>query len=137
VPSQTVNVSVQFTSKGKPLAGEAYVIEGAKLDPGSLAGTGYLHVPVPARVAAFKIRFPARNEIHTVNVGHLDPPDEPSGIRMRLGMLGFYGRGPGSCADHDDDLEFGLRRFQRAQGLETTGQLDPATIAKVKEIFGR
>ena len=135
VPSNLVSVVVQFMEGGQPLAGEAYVVDGAEIDPGSLDGQGFFRAQVPARVASIIVHFPGRNEEYTVKVGHLDPPDSLSGIRMRLGALGIYGRT--SCSDGEGDLTFGLRQFQRAQGLDITGDLDDATTSKLTEVFGR
>ena len=137
VPLKLVAVSARFMADGKPLAGETYVVEGVDVPPGSLDGDGFFHAKVPARLRSLTLRLTARNEAYHLNIGDLDPPDSPSGLRMRLGMLGTYGRGHRSDADGTEDLKFGLKQFQRANKLPVTGEADEATVAKVVDLFGR
>ena len=132
-----VSISVKFTADGEALAGEPYEIDGAPVDAGSLDGDGFLHGKVPTYVKVFLVRFPKRNEHYAVQVGHLDPPESASGMRMRLGMLGIYGNGPSAGADDADDLAAGLRLFQWKHSLSVTGAIDDATVSKVVEVFGR
>lgn len=136
-PARLVSIAVRFLVGSKPLAGEAYVVDGAAVAPGTLDGAGYFRAQISARLEALTIQFPARNEHYALQVGHLDPADSAVGLRRRLGMLGFYGRGTASCADEDGDLAFGVRHFQSVAGLPMTGRADEVTVAKVKEMFGR
>jgi hypothetical protein len=137
VPSKPVQISVRFVSHGKPLAGEPYVVEGADVDPGSLDGDGLFQATVPSSVSVFEVHLTGRNEVHAIKVGHLDPPDAPSGLSDRLTMLGFYGRGAGSAPGDSGDLEVGLRLFQDKHGLDVTGKPDDATMKKLLDLFGR
>ncbi len=136
-PSGDVHVTLTFVAEGKALAGEPYVVEGAAVDPGTLDGDGKFHARVSTRVTLFKLLLTNRNETYSVRVGHLDPAEEPSGMRMRLGMLGFYGRGHGACADEEGDLEIGVRLFQAKNDLPVTGELDDATVKAVAGKFDR
>lgn len=136
-PRREVSVVVRFLADGAPLAGETYVVVGAAVEPGTLDGEGYFRARVPARLDAFTIQFPARNEHYTLKIGHLHPPGSATGLRMRLGMLGFYGRGAASCANEEGDLTFGLRHFQHVAGAGATGEADDTTVAKITEKFGR
>ena len=136
-PVKRVHICVRFIANGEALAGEPYVVEGADVDPGSLDGDGNFKAMVSTRVGSFRVRFTQRYEVYTIRVGDLDPVHEESGMRMRLGMLGFFGRGVGTCADEDAHLEAGLRLFQEKNKLEITGDLDDATTKKVLEAFGR
>ena len=64
-------------------------------------------------------------------IGELDPPDTPSGARMRLTSLGFYGpklAGKDQYVERDDEaLRGALRAFQASKQLAATGDLDDAT----------
>jgi hypothetical protein len=137
VEEHTVAVRCQFVVNGAPLKGEPYTVTGADVTPGSLDGDGVFSAEADASVVALTISFPKRNEAYVLQVGHLDPPDTPSGQRMRLGMLGLYGAGAYSCCDDERDLEFGIRRFQHTQDLPLTGAWDEATSTKMMARFGR
>ena len=78
--SQLVTVSVRFTSclcftcDGQPLQGEAYEVEGADIDPGTLDGDGNFVATIPTTVQQFVVKLTGRKENYVVKVGHLDPP---------------------------------------------------------------
>ena len=138
-----VPVSAGFVRDGKPMANEPYHLQGLVPKPGNsnpptTDGDGYIHLDVPVTVQTFGVYFPNRAELHEVRVGHLDPPDEPTGARMRLGMLGFLGRpgGPRQLQGPPEELPRALRVFQRTYQLEPTGKLDTATVSKLVQLFG-
>jgi hypothetical protein len=138
-----VPVTALFMKDGQPLANEPYHLQGLRPkpgdpDPATTDGDGCIHVDVPVTVPTFAVYFDSLSELHHFRVGHLDPPDEPTGARARLGLLGLLGRpggkqqveGPGS------DLPGALKRFQRMNKLKPTGSLDQDTVAKLTEVFG-
>ncbi len=67
--------------------------------------------------------------------GELDPLATMAGIQGRLRDLGEYG--------HAVDGVWGprtvraLRNFQRAHALPVTGRADDATVARLRESYGR
>jgi N-acetylmuramoyl-L-alanine amidase len=67
-----------------------------------------------------------------LDLGHLDPVTEVSGVQGRLNNLGF------DCGPVDGlmgpDTEDALRAFQAQMGLQVTGQPDSATQAKLLEV---
>lgn len=69
-----------------------------------------------------------------VALGHLDPPDLVSGAQARLASLGYY-RGP-----IDGRLRrrtrAALARFQRANDLPETGDLDDETATRLRQARG-
>ncbi|HBP18834.1 MAG TPA: hypothetical protein DEA08_13750 [Planctomycetes bacterium] len=67
-------------------------------------------------------------------MGGLAPPEDTSGLQQRLNNLGYH------CGEEDGQAGAVTRQrleaFQRAAGLETSGQLDDATKAKLLELHG-
>ncbi len=75
-----------------------------------------------------------RELILSINLGHLDPITELSGVKQRLINLGF------DCGDTSAEetprLEEALRAFQKKYGLPISGQADQQTRDKLKEVHG-
>jgi Putative peptidoglycan binding domain/LysM domain len=113
--------------KQQPRSGIKYVLTiDGQIRRGSLDGAGKLNVPIPpdARQGSITLQTDPEPEIYPLNFGHLDPISSPTGLRGRLNNLGF------SCAsdgDFDADLQGAIMRFQLANNLQPTGQLDDKT----------
>ncbi|MBI2899050.1 MAG: peptidoglycan-binding protein [Planctomycetes bacterium] len=75
-----------------------------------------------------------RETVLPLQLGHLDPVSEESGVRQRLASLGFDTGDPEQEAVAS--LESALRAFQQRHGLEVTGQADAATRDKLREAHG-
>jgi N-acetylmuramoyl-L-alanine amidase len=98
---------------------------------------GYVECEVPANAGHGRLLLapgtPDETEIK-VNLGHLDPIDELSGVKQRLRNLCF------DCGDQSDErtpaFEAALRAFQRKHGMEPTGILDDATRARILKEHG-
>ena len=72
-----------------------------------------------------------------VSIGHLDPANTPSGARQRLEQMQFLPAHRN--LDEQDDalaLAHALEDFQTEHELEVSGELDAATIAKLRERHG-
>ncbi|MBN2489408.1 MAG: peptidoglycan-binding protein, partial [Planctomycetes bacterium] len=69
---------------------------------------------------------------YILSLRQLDPADEPSGVQGRLNSLG-YDAGPAD-GTMNDRTRAALSRFQADRGLEPTGDLDRATVDKLKEV---
>ena len=69
-----------------------------------------------------------------VQMGHLDPVEELSGVQARCNMLGFY------CGVADGvmggNTRRGIKEFQAAHGLDVDGVPGPMTKGKLKEVYG-
>jgi N-acetylmuramoyl-L-alanine amidase len=123
--------------EGLPMSGD-YVFKAGNLErKGSLDGDGVLEQKIPASITRAEVTIGELTR--TVLIGHLNPlsdtdDDGCSGAQARLVNLG-YGIG-------EIDGEMGpmtqaaLREFQADHGLEVTGELDQATIAKLAEEHG-
>jgi hypothetical protein len=127
--------------ENEPVAGKKYKLFLDKnVLEGSTDGDGIVEqkITTAPRSAKLVVYMGAGEEdeqlIWDVGIGHLDPHDSIEGIKERLNNMGYY------CGPTDQKLTLGLsialRTFQKDNDLELTGDLDDATIAKLKEIHG-
>lgn len=99
---------------------------GGRVIEGTTDGDGRLSERVDARATRARLQVePDTPRARSIDVllGYLDPPEEPSGIRQRLHNLG-YGFGGA-------DSSWALEAFQKAHGLEVTGELDDETRERI------
>lgn len=137
----TVKVSVVVCSDDEPIRDEPYVVLGiGDESPKKTDGEGRVEVEVPVHVREVLVRFVDRKTEMRIAIGDLDPPDTPTGVRMRLASLGYHAdkvEGADRSIAHDDDaLQGAVVAFQRANGLEATGEVDDATRAALVEAHG-
>lgn len=103
-------------------------VDGKLLDL-STDADGLLEIDIPPKASKAVVTFKKGGDVHILNLGHADPAKEPSGAVTRLKNLGYD---PG-----DDSLsprfKAAVKRFQGAQGMEITGELDDETMEKLKE----
>jgi len=67
-----------------------------------------------------------------VLIGHLDPEDEDSGIQGRLHNLGYVRRGIAPTSG--PQMQSALRTFQSLNNLQPTGEANPETREKLKDL---
>lgn len=138
----TVKVALVVAHDGEPLANAKYVVEGLGRDEEELStdAAGTVTVEAPVHVREVVVRFVETGARLSVGIGDLDPPDTPSGARMRLTSLGYGGakaQGKERSIGHDaDSLRAAVSAFQVAQGLPKTGELDDATRAALVAAHG-
>ncbi len=74
------------------------------------------------------------SHVFEVQLGHLDPVEELSGVQARCNALGF----PCGVADGimGQKTRAGLELFQEAHDLEVDGVPGPKTKAKLKSVYG-
>lgn len=136
-----VSVSVALAMDGEPIKDEKYVLEGLG-DEVEMAtdAEGKIHIEAPVHVREVVVRFVATGKRIKVAIGDLDPPDTPSGARMRLTSLGHYGgkvTGAERYVAHDDAALAGaVHAFQIASGLPPTGKIDEKTRDALVEAYG-
>ena len=112
------------------------IIDGS-LQRGRTDGEGMLQFWIPPNSGSGRLMLnpgtPREREIR-LNLGHLNPLTEVSGIKHRLRNLGF------DAGEIDDEetprLREALERFQTRHGLRPTGEADDATRRKIEEIHG-
>lgn len=134
-------VRVVLAIDEEPLSGETYRVEGIGDDEEKVTdGDGAATFEVDVHTRAVTIVLVDRKARVRMLVGDLDPVGEPSGARMRLTNLGFYGPTLAGAdryeAADDDALCAALVAFQRARGLEPSGALDEATQAELVAAHG-
>ena len=122
---------------GEALAGAKYCLEfGDYKREGQTSSEGFVDEPIPITARSGQLTFwpSSASEpacVFPVDVGHLDPESETSGIQARLANLGFFA---GEIDGQESpELTAALELFQEAHGLEVTGQADEATLAKLRE----
>jgi hypothetical protein len=135
IPVPTHELRIYALNGGKPVSCQSYILEidGKKL-PGRTKNDGLVKKTVPARARNAVLRFPACGLTWTLKIGALDPLRDQEGIQQRLANLGFWREGgetPGAT------FRTNLLQFQRSHELELTGEPDPATIAKLKEVHDK
>jgi hypothetical protein len=127
---------------GKPLEGEPYVVKGlGDESEKKTEADGKVSFEAAIHVRQVEVILTKRNQTLLVKVGDLDPADEPSGARMRLQHLGYYGptfAGGDQPYPSSEEALLGaaLKAFQTAQGLLADGKLDAVTAAALKSIHG-
>lgn len=76
----------------------------------------------------------SREEEHELNLGHLDPVTETSGVQARLMNLNYYvGEIDGEM---NDETRMAVREFQRRHDLEETGEMNDETRTRLEERHG-
>lgn len=131
VPKQ---LRIQLIDIDKPVANMGYqiLIDGVR-SSGTTDGDGWLKHSLPPNAKVATLIYDNGMQ-YELDLGHMDPVDELSGVQKRLKNLGFYG------GEIDGRLNEGtavaLREFQGGNGLQVTGQADAATKDKLKERAG-
>ncbi|MFO0618677.1 MAG: type VI secretion system tip protein TssI/VgrG [Polyangiaceae bacterium] len=121
------------------LTNAPYVVEGlgAKIE-GTTDQEGMAAFEVPVHVREVQVLFPKANLKFPVMIGDMDPVDEASGARKRLQHLGHQGYPAADASESDVEAadREALLAFQKARGLEQTGELDDATKAAIVREHG-
>jgi hypothetical protein len=136
VPRTVVDLVVR--DGAAPLANEPYKIEG--VGPTEMSGTtngeGRLSIQVPVHVREILLTFQDGRLVLPLMIGHMDPIDEPSGMRARLANLGYLPSLASGAAHDDEPLTRAIRAFQQAERLDPTGTLDETTRDALRRVHG-
>jgi hypothetical protein len=118
---------------GKPRPGVKYKLTvGDVIKEGSTGGDGLIKCPIP--VDAETVDLEVDQEVVRVQVGHLDPIDEVSGLQARLKNLGYD---PGPLDGMDGPLtRSAVKAFQMENDLEVDGIAGPKTLGKLRDVYG-
>lgn len=124
---------MQLQKSGKPRAELHYrlQIDGQEVS-GVTDGDGRLEhwIPPSAKRGVLTI---GDEESYVLQLGHLDPLEEKSGVVARLVSLGFLQ----SSSVSDTEICEAVKRFQEHfKGLKITGEIDEETRAKIREVYG-
>jgi hypothetical protein len=121
--------------KGRPYANKPYLLEVDGLfSRGQLDPDGFVRVWIAPGAKSGTLRVGERGELARVslNLGHMDPVTELTGVQARLKNLGFY-RGPVDGAE-SDNLRRAVGAFRTKHGLSDEGGIDDALRSKLVEI---
>jgi len=122
----------------EPRSNTPYVLDiDGKLTDGQTDGDGYIEIKIPPRAKNGNLKLDPGTSKETViplQLGHLDPIDEISGVKQRLAHLGL------DCGDTaneaNDKFRAAVAAFQQAQGLPVNGELDEKTRSALKNVHG-
>jgi hypothetical protein len=141
-----IRLRVRLTKHGKPRADEAYELElyssASPGDPGTgdvtlegqTDGDGWIDQSISITAKSATLSLHEGKERHELRIGHLDPHDEATGAQGRLRGLGFYfGEIDGKIGPK---TKAAIRRFQAANSLSVTGELDDATASALRDTYG-
>ncbi len=128
VPS--VRLELYLLRGDDPLRNKAFEVQGAAGLDGTTDGEGALTIHLPLHCREITIVIPDEGLSFPVQIGAMDPIDEPAGVRKRLDNLGFLRR------DDADAVGQAIRRFQRMRGLPETGHADDATRDELVRAHG-
>jgi N-acetylmuramoyl-L-alanine amidase len=131
-------IRVKFVdSEGEPMKGPYKLTAGDLVVEGELDGDGILQAELPVNVVSAELEIDGT--VRSLLIGHLNPLRDAddgglTGVQARLSNLGYA---PGAV---DGDLGpktlLALQAFQQAHGLESTGELDDATLSALEEEHG-
>lgn len=117
----------------EPRGNEDFTLDvDGKLITGSTDGDGKLEEWIPGNARRAKLILAGGREEYPIQISRLDPIDTTPGAKQRLANLGY------ACSDDEDVSEEDARaicEFQRKYKLEETGELDGATVGKIKEFY--
>jgi hypothetical protein len=133
--TEPVKLKIRLLAAGKPVANEPYQL---KIDSAVLAGTtdpsGILIEVIPPGACAAQLVLTRARLEYQLEIGHLDPLTEVSGLQARLNNLGYH------CGSVDGILgpltRSALKTFQETYQLKLTGEPDAATLDKLKSEYG-
>ncbi|MGI9034512.1 MAG: peptidoglycan-binding protein [Pyrinomonadaceae bacterium] len=124
---------VQLLKLGQPRANEEYVFElDNQLIDGKTDGDGKIEHFIPPDASSGRLIMKNGREVYPLRLGYLDPLDLISGVQQRLNNLG-YSCG-GEMGELGEQTKEALKSFQADNKLETTGEPDAATKAKLKKL---
>jgi hypothetical protein len=99
-------------------------VDGEKFS-GKTDADGLLSHVVPPGAKRGRLQLLQSGEEHVIELGHMDPVDQTTGLQGRLRNLGYYAGDISGAMD--DATREAVRRFQMARGLPVTGSPDQQT----------
>ena len=120
---------------GEPRADDRYVlVVDSKTSNGVTDSDGRVEESIAPNAQKGTLTFPSSGESFSLQLGHLDPVAQVSGIQARLRGLGLYaGDITGTL---DQDTKSGIAAFQKLNNLPESGDTDQATQDALQAAFG-
>lgn len=120
----------------EPFANKPYTLEidGEKFS-GTLDGEGWLRHPISPDALAGNIKIGRQGELADIKLqlGHLDPIDQVTGVKGRLRNLGFY-KGPIDEDDGTEEFKSACTKFRVFAKLPEGDEIDGGFLDKLKNI---
>jgi len=116
-------------------ANEPYTLQIDKnLISGITDAEGKIQIAISPNARSGKLIIGPDQEEYELDLGHIDPIGEISGIQGRLNNLGFFcGEAKGILSSETQEA---LRKFQKTYKLPESGEPDEATRQKIVELHG-
>jgi hypothetical protein len=126
---------LQFLEKDEPRNNESYVLDiDGRLFSGTTDSEGWIEHTIPPNAKNGKVTLGEEQFEYILDLGHIDPIEEISGVQARLNNLGF------GCGKVDGVLgpktTAAIKQFQKKYSLTESGESDKQTQDKLKEIYG-
>src|SRR5258708_1990383 len=133
-----IQVRVTFCQGGKPIADAPCVVHGLPSpNQFNTDGDGKLSFAAPVTLESVTVEFSKPHFIQRLRIGHLDPINEPSGVYQRLKNLGIQSfTGPLPARVDQAAMSQAVQKFQSAQRLPVTGEVDDETRGRLREAHG-
>lgn len=128
IPTVPVAVQLALDRNGKRVsADQPFEVHGIgpEVVKGMSEADGTVRFEAPILCREAEVRFPKLGIVMPVQIGELDPIDEPSGQKQRLRNLGYLPVGGEVTAA---PLAGAFRSLQRKHGIPLTGVADAATL---------
>lgn len=126
---------VTFREENEPRANQRYVlrIDGKEME-GTTDPSGRVEVLIPPNAKDGKVEFPDSGDVYDLDLGHLDPITELTGVQGRLRNLGFY---EGEIDGRESEaLTQAIRAFQVKHDVDPTGELNDETRDLLRDEYG-
>lgn len=121
---------------GEAMSGKTYkLVVGDRTIPGTTTGVGAVEAEVPADATTGTLYLKMRDDDEgdgfpfPLQIGHLDPVEEISGVQARLENSGFHCGGESALGPK---TRAALAGFQKKMGLDPTGDLDDDTRTRLR-----
>jgi N-acetylmuramoyl-L-alanine amidase len=136
VKRQTVVIELVLRLEGDPLANKSYVLTiGERKTVGTTDALGVLREAIEPGDKTGVLRLDDPVVEWDLQIGHLDPATEISGVQARLNNLGHV------CGQVDGVVgartRAALRQFQSRHGLRPTGAVDGLTSTALRNAHDR
>lgn len=126
---------VVLDSEDQPRTNTPYRLDiDGDLRSGTTDSQGFLEEVIPPNASRGNLVVGEGDDAdeYSLLLGNLDPIDTSTGVQGRLANLG-YDVGPidGNIGPRTRDA---IKQFQRAEGMESTGEMDAPTLQKLKDL---
>lgn len=133
--TEPVKLKVRLLAAGKPVADEEYQLKIAgAVQTGHTDSSGILIEVIPPDAREAQLVLTKNGLEYPLEIGHLDPLTEITGVQARLNNLGYH------CGSVDGILgpltHSALRTFQETYQLKISGEPDGPTLDKLKSKYG-